>query len=148
MSFTVEFEYEIEKLGMTMNVFAEFKAGEKAVSGLHPDENTTGSAATLENLLVVDENGQDYDIAELLEIYVVKRNHMIVWPREGGVNCLSVATGKPYILPKFALPRRIGASLKPLIDCDKHGREYVRQLVSVRDDIEEIANTKASDFTE
>jgi hypothetical protein len=145
----VQFEHEIEELGITLSVEATVKIGEPARLGGLPENNSPAEGNEVEEMqveVVGEADNIELDENLLHDVYLMHVDSSKVWAGPGKTEQGTPIAPPPYpvwqhdggqviTLRPFTLPRRHPALLSPW-DSDEHGREYVRHLVSLHDLLE------------
>lgn len=141
MSFSIEFQYEVEQLGIVLNVTATYENGGGGV-----DEPAYGPECTDISAVVIDDNDQnDEDVWEgLAELYEPITDRSLVWVQgTNGWHVESVHTGMRADHASYAfLPR---SAVPQPWQLDQKGRQFVRKLVCMQDIIQDTADDKASE---
>lgn len=147
MSRSVETTYEIEALGVTLDIEAEYSPGEAAVINIgQPELASPGSGPELEAMRI-RLNGEEIDEDLLAEIYVPATRRDLVWDDDGRVILLALtgtpASFSPMVrVPQLVLPKMLNP--RPGM-CDAQGRQNVRYLVSLAESINEVVSGEISE---
>lgn len=139
MAFEIEFQHEIEELGITLDIWAEYSN-----SGGGSDEPAYGPECQSITAVVVDENAaNDEDIWDgLAELYASRMSRKWVWVQgdnwwhvEDAHSGLRADMAAIAILPRKVAPRKW--------ELDDKGRQYVYTLDNLQCIIQERADENA-----
>jgi len=145
MTQSVEFTHEVEELGLTLTITAEYEPGEAASYG-NPDTAHPGSGPELRSATFNAGDGE-VDLDALDDVYVSRLDRQLVWidniihTVKHGVPAVFLADVK---VPGITIPPRHRLALKPAM-CDQFGHEFVRHLVPLSAELQKRIEEKISE---
>lgn len=145
MSFNIEFQHELEELGLVLQVEATYSNG-----GGGGDEPTYGPECQDITAFIIWEDGDGEDVWDGLgDLYVAVLRRHLVWRtgEQGQKYPWNAVTCKPHLEIRdsiILLPPRPLHTLRAW-EKDSFSNEYVRELVTLQSIIQERADEKASE---
>lgn len=141
MSFEIERTYEVEELGILLNLWAQYSS-----SGGGSDEPAYGPTCEDITAIIADDNdANDNDIWEgLADIYIAKMSNNLVWVQ--GSNGWHIENAHTNMRADMAsithLQRKLGPASSEI---DGWNRQRVYQLVNLQSVIQEYMDEQASE---